>query len=103
MKQVFLEDRFGLRAILLNLLRVGVACEQIACVETAAMLTPRFQANPAEFRPAAPARHVVAALVFLDRFAAFRARFSVGNDPRNVLRFRRVFLAPLDRRRACSW
>ena len=102
MEQIFLEHRFGLRAILLHLLCAGVVCKQIARIETSAVLAPGLQTNPAKLHTATPTRHVIASLILLYRFMAFRTRFSVGNDPRNVLRFRRVFFAPLDRRRACS-
>lgn len=52
----------------------------------AAVVFPRAETHPTEVVFASEALHMVAALVFLDRFATLWAAFSVGDDPGEVFR-----------------
>lgn len=69
--------------ILLGFLLVHVA--SVVSARGTAMLAPIREAEPAKVVSAIAARHVIAALVLLDKALALRARFRVRFDPGHVL------------------
>jgi hypothetical protein len=71
---------------------VNVACVVAASAGT--VLLPITQAEPAELMSTFGAGHVIAALVFLNKILAARARLGVGLDPSKVFRVILFFFFP---------
>ena len=74
---------------------------QIAFVVAAggrAVIFPFAHARPTEIVPTLQARHMVAALIFLDTFPTLRTRLCICLDPSDVLGLCTGFLQPLCRR-----
>lgn len=68
-----------------------------------AMFCPVAQTQPAKFKAASLASHVIATLVLFDGFLTVGALLGVGHDPGNVLALSRILHSPTHGDLAVAW